>query len=245
MRFDVVTLFPEMVASPASGSIMGRALEAGKVELFLHDPRDWSEDKNRTVDDAPFGGGDGMVMKTAPLAGAIRSAKKEAPDSPVVLLTPQGERFRQETAEEFARLSGLVLVCGRYAGIDERVRELLIDRELSIGDYVLSGGEPAAVVVMDAVSRLVPGVLGNEISPEADSFPDRLEYPQYTRPAEFEGLEVPEVLLSGHHEKVARWRKKEGLKRTLLRRPDLFELYPPDEEERELLDEIKAELERS
>jgi tRNA (guanine37-N1)-methyltransferase len=243
MRFDVITLHPAMLAGPVSESILKRAIDAGKIEVVIHDLRDWAVGRHHVADDSPFGGGDGMVLKPEPLFGAIRSVKRMAPDSPVALLTPQGKTFSQQTARRWSRLPGLILVCGHYAGVDERVRERAVDYELSIGDYVLTGGEFAALVVVDAVARLIEGVLGNENSAEEDSFPARLEYPQYTRPAEFEGMAAPEILLSGHHERIRLWRRKESLRRTLLRRPDLLELYPPDDdEEQKLLLEIKREL---
>ncbi len=245
MRFDVITLFPGMFAGPLTESILARAREAGRIEVHLHNLRDWALGKHLAADDTPFGGGDGMVMKPEPLAASIRAIKQMAPSSPVVLLTPQGKTFDQARAAEMAALPGLILVCGHYAGVDERVIEKFVDMEVSIGDYVLSGGETAAAVVLEAVSRLLPGVLGNELSPEEDSFPERLEYPIYTRPAEFEGMAVPEVLLSGHHENIRRWRRKESLRRTRERRTDLFEKHPPDEEERKLLAEMDEEGERA
>jgi len=241
MRFDVVTLFPGFFAGPLDESIIKRALQAGLIEVKFHDLRSFGEGRRQVVDDAPFGGGDGMVLKTDVIVPAVRAAKAQAPEFPVVLLTPQGRRFDQELAREWAKLPGLILLCGHYAGIDERAVELVADLEVSVGDYVLSGGETAALVVIEAVSRQVPGVLGNEASPENDSFPARLEYPQYTRPAEFEGRSVPEELLSGHHENIRRWRKKQSLKRTLERRPDLIDRHPLDEEEKEFLDELEAE----
>lgn len=243
MRFDLITLFPEMVRAPLSESILARAQERGLIEVRVHDLRNWAEGRHRQADDAPFGGGDGMVMKPEPLLQAVQELKREAPASPVVLLTPQGELFQQERAMEWAGLPGLILIAGHYAGVDERVVELAVDYELSIGDYVLSGGELPALVVIDAVSRQVPGVLGNELSAKCDSLPARLEHPQFTRPAELEGRRVPEVLLSGHHAEIRRWQKKEGLKRTMLRRPDLLERHPPDAEELELIAEIKREME--
>lgn len=240
-RFDIITIFPGMLEGPLSQSILKRARESGRIEVHVHDLRAWTDDRNRVVDDSPFGGGDGMVLKPEPLVKAVRAVKAGAKDSPVVLLTPQGRTFNQQTAKKWSLLSGLIMVCGHYGGVDERVRELVIDEELSIGDYVLSGGEPAALVVVDAVARQVPGVLGNDDSAEADSFPSRLEYPQYTRPQEFEGLNVPEVLVSGHHEKIRQWLKRQSLKRTLVRRPDLLEKYPPDEEEKKILSRIDEE----
>jgi tRNA (guanine37-N1)-methyltransferase len=244
MRFDVITLFPAMIEGPISESILMRAREAGKIQVAVHNLRDWAEGKHKSADDAPFGGGDGMVMKPGPLFRAVRAVKALAPASRVVLLTPQGRRLDHGLVIELAGRPGLILVCGHYAGVDERARELLVDDEVSIGDYVLSGGEPAAVVVMDAVARQLPGVLGNEVSAQDESFPGRLEYPQYTRPAEFEGLPVPEVLLSGHHQQVERWRKRERLRRTWLRRPDLLAAYPPDAEESEWIEELRAEGEK-
>lgn len=237
MRFDVITLFPDMVKGPLSESILGKAIASGLIQIRVHNLRDWAEGRHLVADDAPFGGGDGMVMKPEPLARAIRAVKEEA-QNPVALLTPQGERFSQGTAARLAKEKGLILVCGHYAGVDERVREKFVDLEISIGDYVVSGGEPAALVVIDAVARLVPGVLGNQASAAEDSFPARLEYPQYTRPAEFEGMSVPEVLLSGNHELIRRWRLEQSLRRTLARRPDLLERFPAEGEEREILDRI-------
>ncbi len=241
MRFDVITLFPGMVKGPLSESIMARALESGRVQVLVHDLRDWAEGIHRQADDAPFGGGDGMVMKPEPLIRAIRAVREMSKGSKVVLLTPQGKTFDQDTARRFSELPGLVLVCGRYAGVDERVRQGFVDLELSIGDYVTSGGELPALVVMDAVTRLIPGVLGNQASAWEDTFPDRIEYPQYTRPEEFEGMRAPEVLLSGHHELIREWRMKESLKRTLERRPDLLVEHPPGKEEQDLLVEVEKE----
>ena len=241
MRFDVVTLFPGFFAGPLNESILKRAIAAGIIDVRFHNLREFGEGRRQVVDDAPFGGGDGMVMKPDVLVAAARSARAAAPDSPVVLLTPQGRRLDMALTRELAARPGLILLCGHYAGVDERARELVAELEISIGDYVLSGGEAAALVVIDAVARQVPGVLGNEDSPGDDSFPYRLEYPQYTRPAEFEGRPVPAELISGHHERVRRWRRKESLRRTLARRPDLIALHPLDDEERELLAELEAE----
>ncbi len=243
MRFDLVTLFPAMMEGPLSESILKRAREAGLISVHVHDLREWAQGKHRKVDDAPFGGGDGMVIQPEPLVKAVRDIKALAPESLAVLLTPQGELFDQEKAREWAGLPGLILLCGHYAGLDERAREMVIDSEVSIGDYVLSGGELPALVVLDATARQIPGVLGNEASPRDDSFPERLEWPQYTRPARFEGRDVPEVLLSGHHGNIERWRKKESLRRTLSRRPDLLDKYPPDDEERTLMEDIRKEPE--
>ena len=241
MRFDILTLFPEMFASVLGESILKRALLAGLIEVKLFDFRDWAEGRHRQVDDVPYGGGDGMVLKPEPLAAAIRAVRADGPAAPVTLLTPQGRRLDQTRVRELAERPRLILVAGRYAGVDERVRQRLVDEELSIGDYVLAGGELPALVVLEAVARQVPGVLGNQDSAAADSFPGRLESPQYTRPLEFEGQAVPEILVSGHHEAIRRWRKKEALRRTLERRPDLLEKYPPEGEEIALLAELLAE----
>lgn len=241
IRFDVLTLFPEMFASVLAETTLKRALAAGLIEVKLHDLRDWAEGRHRQVDDLPYGGGDGMVLKPEPLFAAIRAVRAQGPEAKVTLLSPQGRRLDQAAVQELAERPRLILVCGRYAGVDERVRERLVDEELSIGDYVLSGGEVPTLVVIEAVARLIPGVLGNRESALADSFPQRLEAPQYTRPENFEGQAAPEVLLSGHHEAIRRFRLKESLRRTLLCRPDLFERYPPEGEELALLEEIKAE----
>lgn len=223
MRFDILTLFPAMFQGPLTESILKRAQQAGKITIHLHDIRDWATDRHRTVDDAPYGGGAGMVMKAEPLAAAIRAVQAaDEPGGPVVLLTPDGELFNQSIARELAALPRLILVCGHYEGIDERVRERLIDREISIGDYVLTGGELAAMVVVDAVARLVPGVIDSESIVEESHSDFLLEYPHYTRPAVWEGLAVPSILLSGHHGEIARWRRSERLRRTLARRPDLL-----------------------
>jgi len=206
-------------------SILGRARNAGLLEVVTHDFREWAEGKHRQVDDSPFGGGQGMVLKPEPLVAAIEAVRGDGEDrAPVVLLTPQGGRFGPTVAERFAALPRLVLVCGRYEGVDERVREGWIDEEISVGDYVLTGGELAALVVIDATARKLPGVLGNDASNADESFEDGLlEYPQYTRPREFRGRVVPEVLLSGDHGKVDRWRAERSLERTRQRRPDLLD----------------------
>lgn len=223
MRFDILTLFPAMFQGPLTESILKRAQQAGRIEIHLHDIRQWTTDRHRTADDTPYGGGAGMVMKAEPLAAAIR-AVRAADERPgvTILLTPDGELLTQQIVRELATLPRLLLVCGHYEGIDERVRETLIDRELSIGDYVLTGGELAAMVVVDAVARLVPGVIDSESIVEESHSDFLLEYPHYTRPAVWEGLAVPPVLLSGHHGEIARWRRAERLRRTLTRRPDLL-----------------------
>jgi len=239
MRFDVVTVFPRMVEAGLTDGVVHRGIERGLVTVKVHDLRDFTADRHRSVDDAPYGGGPGMVMKVEPVVRAVRAIEAEGgrPDA-VVLLSPQGRRFSQAEARRLASLSRVALVCGRYEGIDERVRDAVATEEISIGDYVLSGGELAALVVVDAVSRYVPGVVGDEGSVEADSFSrGLLDYPHYTRPAEFEGRDVPGVLLSGHHADVAAWRKREALARTLARRPDLLDGAELDADERRWLAE--------
>ena len=235
MRFDIVTIFPGMFDSVFGETIIKRAREKGLVEFELCCVRDYSTDKHRKVDDTPYGGGAGMVMMTAPLVDCVEAIPRE-PRSLRVLLTPQGEPFTQAMAREFASLDQLILICGRYEGIDERARRLVADREVSIGDYVLSGGEIAAMAVVDAVTRLVPGVLGNEESTADESFEQGLlEYPQYTRPETFRGESVPRVLTQGNHAEIARWRRAEALRRTWERRPDLLGRAALTDEERELL----------
>jgi tRNA (guanine37-N1)-methyltransferase len=225
MKFDIVTIFPRMVRACLAEGVVSRGIERGLLDVVVHDLREYTADRHRSVDDVPYGGGPGMVMKPEPLARAveaIRGARGEAES--VVLLSPQGRRFSQAEAVRMSRLSHVVLLCGRYEGMDERVRSRVATEELSIGDYVLSGGELPALVVVDAIGRLVPGVVGDEQSVEQDSFSrGLLDYPHYTRPAEFEGQRVPDVLLSGHHAEVRRWRKKAALQRTLERRPDLID----------------------
>lgn len=248
MHIDVVTIFPDLVRTAAGFGVTGRAIEQGRVRLATHDPRDQTTDARRTVDDRPYGGGPGMVMKAEPLAAAIRAAKSAGPAGrPVVYLSPQGRAFDQAEAQRLAALPGLVLVAGRYEGVDERLIQSEVDLELSIGDFVLSGGELAALVVLDAVTRLLPGVLGDADSAVEDSFVDGLlDHPHYTRPESFEGRAVPEVLLAGDHAAVRRWRLKQALGRTWLRRPDLLAGRALDEEERKLLDEfVREQVERS
>jgi len=245
MKFDIVTIFPSMIEAGLGEGVVSRGVERGLVDIVVHDLRQWTSDRHRTIDDVPYGGGPGMVMKVEPLMRAVGEIKatRGVPDS-VVLLSPQGRRFTQAEAERFARLGHIVLLCGRYEGMDERVRELVATEEVSIGDYVLSGGELAALVVVDAVSRLVPGVVGDEQSVAQDSFSrGLLDYPHYTRPVEVDGRRVPDVLLSGHHAEVRRWRRKAALVRTLERRPDLIVESELDAEERALLEEIRRERE--
>ena len=239
MRFDVVTLFPEMVRAMLGQGVTGRALTRGLAELHLWNPRDYTRDVHRTVDDRPYGGGPGMVMKVEPLRAAIRAAKEAAPGQRVAYMTPQGRRLDQREMRQLAERPGLTLLAGRYEGIDERVIDHYVDEEWSIGDYVLSGGELPALVLMDAVMRLVPGVLGAAESAEQDSYMDGLlDCPHYTRPESFEGVDVPPVLLSGNHEAIRRWRLKESLGRTWLRRPDLLERKALSDEEKILLNEF-------
>jgi tRNA (guanine37-N1)-methyltransferase len=237
VRFDVVTLLPEMFEAARLG-VTGRAFERGQAQLRLWNPRDYTHDVHRTVDDRPYGGGPGMVMKVEPLRAAILDARRAAPGSLVAYLSPQGRRFDQQAAAELAGRDGMILVAGRYEGIDERIIARCVDEEWSIGDYVLSGGELAAMVVMDAVIRLLPGVLGHEDSAAQDSYmAGLLDCPHYTRPEEIDGLRVPGVLLSGNHEEIRRWRLKQALARTWERRPDLLAHRELTGEERKLLDE--------
>jgi tRNA (guanine37-N1)-methyltransferase len=227
MRIDIITLFPEICRAPLSESMMKRAQESGAVDLRLHNLRDWTIDKHHVVDDAPFGGGQGMVMKPEPIFAAVESLKTN--ESKTILMTPQGQRFDQCKADAMSKEKHLIIVCGHYEGVDHRVTEHLADWELSIGDYVLTNGAIAAVIVVDAIVRLLPGVLGHEQSAADDSFAAGvLEAPQYTRPAEFRTWKVPEVLLSGDHAKIAEWRKVQALKRTKENRPDLLTPRQPE-----------------
>lgn len=223
MRFDILTIFPELFASPLQEGIIRRALAAGQIQVNLHNIRDWAEDKHAMTDDRPFGGGEGMVMKPEPLAACLHNVQAEAGQGKVILLSPRGPVYNQQTAERLAGLEKLVLVCGRYEGVDERFRSLHVEEELSIGDYILTGGELAALVVIDSVTRLLPGVLGCADSADKDSFSrNLLKHGQYTRPREFAGLTVPEVLLSGDHAKIEEYRFLESVQLTLERRPELL-----------------------
>ena len=224
MRIDILTLFPEMFHGPLDASIVARAREQGLAEIALHNIRDWAFDKHRRVDDEPYGGGAGMVMKPEPLFAAVEAVQEQVESAGhVVLLTPQGRLLTQEVVEELAGKPRLLLICGRYEGFDERIREHLADDEVSIGDYVLSGGEPAAIVLVDALVRRIPDALGNEASLDEESHArGLLEYAQYTRPAEFRGWQVPDVLLSGNHPEVEKWGRRQSLLRTAQRRPDLL-----------------------
>lgn len=236
MRIDVFTIFPEYLAAPLEASLLGRARAAGRLDVRVHDPRDWTADRHRSVDDTPFGGGAGMVMTPGPLFAAVEAVD---PPRPLLLLSAAGRRFDQAMARELAEGEGFSLLCGRYEGVDQRVADHLCDGELSVGDYVLAGGEAAALVVVEAVARLVRGVMGNELSGGEESFGDGLvEYPQYTRPAEFRGWEVPEVLRSGDHGRIRRWRAAQAIRRTLDRRPDLLAGRELTADERALLAEF-------
>jgi tRNA (guanine37-N1)-methyltransferase len=244
IRFDILSVFPEMFESPLNHSILKRAQEKGMAEIHLHNIRDYAEDKHRMTDDAPYGGGGGMVMKVEPIDKALASIVPSRDNALVVLLTPQGETFNQKIAEDMSRYSRIVLVCGHYEGVDERVRDHLVDREVSIGDFILTGGELSAMVIVDAVTRLVPGVLGNNESASYDSFSTGLlEYPQYTRPGSYRDWQVPEVLLAGNHREIESWRKKESLKRTYLRRPDLLEKMELSAQDGKILEDIKKNCE--
>lgn len=240
LRIDLLTLFPGIFDSPFDHSLLARAREQKLIDIRVHDIREDAEGRHRVADDAPYGGGDGMVMMADPVLRAIKRVKGRS--GWVVLLSPAGKPLDQAAARRFAARRHLVIVCGRYGGIDERVSALAIDEEISIGDYVLGGGESAAIALVDAVARLVPGVVGNAASVTADSFEDGLlEYPQFTRPASVRGLEVPEVLLGGDHAKVARWRRKESIRRTLRRRPELLGRARLSKQDRLLLAEVRRE----
>jgi tRNA (guanine37-N1)-methyltransferase len=239
VRIDVFTIFPEYLEVPLQVSILGRARDAGLLDVRLHDPRDHTSDRHRSVDDTPMGGGAGMVMMPEPLFAAVEAV---TPPRPLYLLAPGGRRFDHALAAELAAGEGFSMVCGRYEGVDQRVADHLCDDELSIGDYVLAGGEGAALVVIEAVARLVPGVVGNDASTGEESFSGTfLEYPQYTRPADFRGFTVPEVLRSGDHARIARWRRAQALRRTLARRPDLLAHRDLTAEERRLLRETQGD----
>jgi tRNA (guanine37-N1)-methyltransferase len=239
MRFDVVTIFPSMIEQAVAAGIVGRAIDRGTLNVTVHDLRAFTTDRHRVVDDVPYGGGPGMVLKPEPIWKALEAIESDGGTKPVVVLTsPQGVRFSQAVAERLAGAPRLVIVCGRYEGVDERVRAR-VHEEISIGDYVLSGGELAALVIVDAVARLVPGVVGDEQSVAEDSFSrGLLDFPHYTRPADWHGDKVPDVLLSGNHAAIRRWRKREAVARTYARRPDLLDAAALDEEEQELLREL-------
>lgn len=221
MKIDILTIFPDIFNTPLNYSIIERAINMGALDISVHNLRDYTTDKAKSTDDYPFGGGPGMIMKIEPIFNGLKALRK--PESEVILLSPQGEKFNQSLAINISRKEHIILICGRYKGVDERIRKHLIEREISIGDYITSGGEIPALVIIDAVSRLLPNVLGNFDSAESDSFMSgKLDAPYYTRPREFSGMTVPDILLSGDHKKIEEWREKESLKRTLSRRPDLL-----------------------
>jgi tRNA (guanine37-N1)-methyltransferase len=241
MRIDILTLFPNMFSGVFSESILKKAQEKQAVSLNIINFREFADNKHKTVDDYPYGGGAGMVLKPQPIFDAVEHLTKNSAEQPrIILLCPQGERYTQKKAEELAKEKHLIFICGHYEGYDERIREHLVTDEISIGDYVLTGGELGAMVIVDSVVRLLPGVLGNEDSPVQDSYScGLLEHPHYTRPADFRGMKVPEVLLSGNHQLIAEWREKESLRRTYLRRPDLLEQYPLTEKQKKWLQEFE------
>lgn len=235
--FDIVTIFPDIFKSYLGESILKRAAGKGLIDIRVYNLRDFTTDKHKTVDDSPYGGGSGMVMKIEPIYKAVNAIKSDGVERLSLLLTPQGKRYDQHRAEEFSREQRrLLFICGRYEGIDDRVRESIVDEEVSIGDYVLTGGELAALVIIDSIARLIPGVLGDEFSAQEESFSwGILDYPHYTRPPEFNGMKVPDVLLSGNHREIGRWRRIEALKRTLLHRPDLIDKADLSKEDYEIL----------
>ncbi len=242
MKFDVVTLFPEMVESVANIGVLGRAIKNGQIQLNSWNPRDYTTDKHRTVDDRPYGGGPGMLMKVQPLKLAIEDAKQAAPQSRVIYMSPQGKTVTQQDVITLAEQPGLILIAGRYEGIDERIIETHVDEEWSIGDYVLSGGELPALVLIDAIARMIPGVLGDAQSAQQDSFMQGLlDCPHYTRPEEIDGRSVPSVLLSGNHRDIDRWRLQQSLGRSWLRRADLIDALNLTEEQKQLLEAFKQE----
>ncbi len=243
MRFDIITIFPDMFFDFFEAGVLKKALEKGLIEVAVHDLRDFTRDKHKQVDDRPYGGSPGMVLKPEPIFRAVDAVKKSG-ESTICLLSPQGKQFDSAVAKRWAGQDQVVLICGRYEGVDERVAEHCATEEMSIGDYVLTGGEPAAMVVVDAVSRFIPGVVGKPESVEIESFSQgRLDYPQYTRPREYRGLKVPELLFSGDHEKIDRWRRKKALKKTRRFRPGLLKKSGLTNKDKDILDEIKKERE--
>lgn len=238
--FDIITIFPEIFHAYLGESILKRAVQNGLIDVKIYDIRDFTKDKHRTVDDYPYGGGSGMVLKVEPIYNAVQTIKADGLDRWTVMLSPQGKTYTQETAEALSKIKKRVLfICGRYEGIDERVKESLVDEEISIGDYVLTGGELPALVIIDSIARLIPGVLGDEESSKEESFTwGILDYPHYTRPPDFMGMKVPDVLLSGNHKEIWKWRRREAVKRTLQRRPDLLKKAKLTEEDKKILNEL-------
>jgi tRNA (guanine37-N1)-methyltransferase len=246
VRIDIITIFPEFFDSPLRESIIRRAREKELLDIRIHDLRDYTTDRHRVTDDYPYGGGAGMVMKPEPIFAAVEAVTSEGPTRKVTLLSPKGRVWNHGLARDYSTLPGIVLICGRYEGEDDRVRQSLVDDEISIGDYVLAGGETAALVILESVARLVPEVVGDAESVEQDSFYSGiLDYPQYTRPPVFRGMEVPTVLLSGNHADIRRWRRKEALRLTLERRPDLLGKVPLSPEDEKLLEEVRRERDGS
>ncbi|MFA5835864.1 MAG: tRNA (guanosine(37)-N1)-methyltransferase TrmD [Bellilinea sp.] len=242
MRFDVFSLLPQVLQPYLDASILQRAIQNNLLEVYLHDIRSWTTDKHHVTDDTPFGGGGGMVMKPEPIFAAVEDVLGSPPACPVILLTPQGRTYTQQTAQELSAHPRIALLCGRYEGVDERVREHLVTDEISIGDYVLTGGEIPALLLIDSITRLIPGALGDPDGAQDDSFASGLlEYPHYTRPAEFRGWRVPDVLLSGNHAKIERWRRDQSLLRTYRRRPDLLESFELNKKDREFLKKLEQE----
>ena len=242
MRFDVFSLLPQVLQPYLDASILQRAIQNNLLEVYLHDIRSWTTDKHHVTDDTPFGGGGGMVMKPEPIFAAVEDVLGSPPACPVILLTPQGRTYTQKIAQELSAHPRIALLCGRYEGVDERVREHLVTDEISIGDYVLTGGEIPALLLIDSITRLIPGALGDPDGAQDDSFASGLlEYPHYTRPAEFRGWRVPDVLLSGNHAKIERWRRDQSLLRTYRRRPDLLESFELNKRDREFLKKLEQE----
>jgi tRNA (guanine37-N1)-methyltransferase len=241
MRFDIITIFPDMFGSVFSRGVIKKALDKGLIEVHIHNLRDFTFDKHKQIDDRPFGGGQGMVLKSEPIFAAVEKIKLNE-KTPVYLLSPQGRKFDFSLAEELAQHPQVIIICGRYEGVDERVIQYLVTDEISIGDYILTGGEPAAIVIVDAISRFIPQVVGNVESVKSDSFCEGLlEFPQYTRPRNFRGMEVPEVLFSGDHSKIESWRREKSLEKTWRQRPDLLESRKLSVQEKKILEEIKTE----
>jgi len=244
LRIDVITLFPELVQGVVEHGVVGRAADKGLIDLHLWNPREYSTDRHRTVDDRPYGGGPGMLMKVEPLQACIDAVKQQSPEARLIYLSPQGRLLKQQLLNQAVQHNNLILLCGRYEGIDERLIESYVDEEWSIGDYVISGGELAAMVCIDAMTRQIPGALGHEDSAQLDSFSEGLlDCPHYTRPETINGMKVPDVLLNGHHQQILDWRDKQALGRTKLRRPDLLALAKLDDRQQALLEEFEAESE--